>query len=313
MPDGIVDVAAAVVQRDDGCYLLAQRPYGKVYAGYWEFPGGKIEAGETPVQALRRELDEELGIDAQRIYPWLTQHYSYPHARVRLHFLRVVQWRGNPVARESQAFAWQRPTELTVSPLLPANRSVLKALELPDRYAISNAEALGESAFLVRLESALSTGLSLVQVREKQFDAHRLERFARDVVQRCRDHKARVLINGDAALAVAVSADGVHLTSAQLMRTHKRPPFDWCAASCHDQGEIERAAALGLDFVVLGPVNTTPSHPLARPLGWDRFRRLIHDAPIPVYALGGLASADLPDAWTHGAHGVAMMRGAWNE
>ena len=90
-----------------------------------------------------------------------------------------------------------------------------------------------------------------------------------------------------------------------------RPQLDWCAASCHDLRELERAARFELDFVVLGPVKATPSHPLAQPLGWDGFRKLALDAPIPVYALGGLVSADLQDAWTNGAHGVAMMRGAW--
>ena len=147
-------MAAAAIQRADGCFLLAQRPRGKDYEGYWEFPGGKIEQGESPSQALCRELDEELGIDAQRVYPWLTRIYSYPHATVRLHFQRVVQWHGDPVSKEEQAFAWQRPGELSVSPLLPANTAVLKALELPDRYAITNADELGENESLKRLQCA---------------------------------------------------------------------------------------------------------------------------------------------------------------
>ncbi len=313
MTDKIVDVAAAVVQRPDGCFLLTQRPRGKIYEGYWEFPGGKIEQGETPSQALRRELDEELGIQARRIYPWLTRIYSYPHATVKLHFLRVVQWSGNPVSKEAQAFAWQQPGEFSVSPLLPANTAVLRALELPDRYAITNAGEVGEAASLARLQLALCKGLTLVQIREKDFDKGRLGRFARDVVERCRNYGARVLINGDAKLAVDAGADGVHLTSAQLMSADSRPQLDLCAASCHDQRELERAARLELDFVVLGPVRATPSHPQARPLGWNRFREFVLDAPIPVYALGGLVGADLQDAWTNGAHGVAMMHGAWLE
>lgn len=306
-------MAAAVLQRPDGCFLLAQRPRGKVYEGYWEFPGGKIEQGETPAQALSRELDEELGIQARRIYPWLTRIYRYSHATVKLHFLRVVQWSGDPVSREAQAFAWQRPGKIGVSPVLPANTAVLKALELPDRYAITNAGELGESESLARLESALSGGLALVQVREKSFDESRLRRFALEVVQRCRHHGAKVLINGDAELAVDASADGVHLTSRQLTRSNSRPQLAWCAASCHDQYELDWAAKLELDFVVLGPVRATPSHPQAQPLGWDRFRQMTLNAPIPIFALGGLASADLSDAFSNGAHGVALMRGAWRE
>jgi len=314
LTDKIVDVAAAVLQRPDGCFLLAQRPRGKVYEGYWEFPGGKIEQGETPSQALCRELDEELGIQAQCVYPWLTRVYRYPHAAVKLHFLRVVQWSGDPVSREEQAFAWQRrPGELSVSPVLPANTVVLKALELPDRYAITNAGEVGEAESLAHLQLALSKGLTLVQVREKSFDKSRLRRFALDVVQRCRPKGAKVLINGDADLALDVGADGVHLTSRQLIEASSRPQLAWCAASCHDQRELDQAAKLELDFVVLGPIRVTPSHPQTQPLGWDRFGKIVLNAPIPIYALGGLASADLADAWTHGAHGVAMMRGAWLE
>jgi 8-oxo-dGTP diphosphatase len=313
LTDSIVDVAAAVLQRPDGCFLLAQRPRGKVYQGYWEFPGGKIEQGETPAQALTRELVEELGIRAQRVYPWLTRVYRYPHATVKLHFLRVVQWGGEPLPREAQAFAWQRPGELSVAPVLPANTAVLKALQLPDRYAITNAAALGETESLARLELALSRGLRLVQVREKTWEQDRLRRFAHEVVHQCRHYGAKVLINADAKLAADTGADGVHLTSSQLTEANCRPQLRWCAASCHDRHELECAARLGLDFVVLGPVRVTPSHPEAQTLGWDRFRQLTLDTPLPVFALGGLVSVDLSDAFTNGAHGIAMMRGAWLE
>ncbi len=313
MTDKTVDVAAAVLQRPDGSFLLAQRPRGKVCEGYWEFPGGKIEEGESPSQALCRELDEELGIQAQRIFPWLTRMYSYPHALVKLHFMRVVQWSGDPVSREAQAFAWQRLGTPGVSPLLSANTAVLKALELPDLYAITNASESGESEFLAGLDDALARGLRLVQVREKSFEKKRLRHFVIEVMRRCRHHGAKVLINGDAELANDVGADGVHLTARQLMRANSRPQFNWCAASCHDERELQRAAKLELDFVVAGPVNVTPTHPQARPLGWTRFRQLAVDTPIPVYALGGLGRVDLPDAWVSGAHGVAMMRAAWLE
>src|SRR5918994_6473274 len=98
----IIEVAAAVLQRPDGSFLLAQRPPGKVYAGYWEFPGGKVEPGEPAAAALARELHEELGIDVECAYPWLTRVFTYPHATVRLNFFRVTRWRGEPHPREDQ-------------------------------------------------------------------------------------------------------------------------------------------------------------------------------------------------------------------
>jgi len=123
-----VEVAAAVILRDDGRFLLGQRPAGKVYAGYWEFPGGKIEPGESPRAALKRELHEELGMDVERAYPWLTRDYDYAHAAVRLRFFRVVRWSGTPHGRENQQFEWQRPGAVAVAPVLPANGPILRAL-----------------------------------------------------------------------------------------------------------------------------------------------------------------------------------------
>src|ERR1043165_8594350 len=102
----VVEVAAAVIQRADGAFLLAQRPPGKVYAGYWEFPGGKVEAGEPAELALARELHEELSIDVLTAYPWITREYLYPHAHVQLKFFRVLEWQGEPHPREEQAIAW---------------------------------------------------------------------------------------------------------------------------------------------------------------------------------------------------------------
>jgi 8-oxo-dGTP diphosphatase len=196
--------------------------------------------------------------------------------------------------------------------MLPANTFVLKALELPAQYAITNAGESGEKQALERLDLALSRGLRLVQVREKLLTKGALEKFASEVVQRCHDHGARVMINGDADLAAKVAADGVHLPAARLFEVSAPPPgFYWCGASCHDRREIEQAEAIGVDFIVLGPVKRTASHPQAKPLGWHGFREFASDASIPVYALGGILSGDLEEAWRNSAHGIAMQRGAW--
>src|SRR5207302_1388475 len=128
-----VDVAVAVLIRPDGAALLAQRPARKVYSGYWEFPGGKIEPGEPVAEALRREVREELGIEIERAYPWITRVFSYPHAKVRLHFYRVYAWRGEPRAIEHQAIAWQRPDAIELDPLLPANGPVIRSRMLRSR------------------------------------------------------------------------------------------------------------------------------------------------------------------------------------
>jgi 8-oxo-dGTP diphosphatase len=308
-----VEVAAAVLLRPDGSYLLAQRPAGKVYAGYWEFPGGKVEPGEPLLQALTRELHEELGIDVVRAYPWIVLTYLYPHARVRLHFHRVLEWRGEPHPREAQRLAWNAPGAPTVAPVLPANGPVLKGLSLPTVMGITHAEQLGVPEQLAALDAALAHGLKLVMVREKQMASAQLLPFAQAVVARCRRAGALAVVNGDIALARSSAADGVHLPAAQLLAANSRPAVEWCGASCHDVGELEHAARLELDYVLLGPVLPTLSHPGAPTLGWEHFTRLIERYSLPVLAVGGMGPAQLQTAWRAGAHGVAMLRAAWGQ
>ena len=307
-----LEVAAAVILREDGRFLLAQRPPGKAYAGYWEFPGGKIEAGESAEEALRRELREELGIEAVTLFPWVTRDYDYAHAAVRLRFFRVVSWHGEPHGRESQQFAWQSTRSLTVTPLLPANGPILRALDLPPVYGISDVARLGVEGWEVRLERALGRGLKLLQIREKDMQPDDLQVLASRTLAAARRHGARVLINGNLDVARSAGADGVHLTSAQLRALAARPPgFELVGASCHDAAELDQARRIDADFVVLGPVQPTPSHVGATSLGWLRFFALVSDFSLPVYALGGMRLSDLTTAWQAGAHGVSMLRGAW--
>ena len=307
----IVEVAAAVLQRPDGSFLLAQRPPDKIWAGYWEFPGGKIEPDETPQDALVRELREELGISVETAYPWVSRVFTYPHATVRLNFFRVTAWRGELHPHEGQQFSWQHVSDITVSPVLPANDPILRALELPDLYAISNVAELGEQEFMKRLESVLDKGLRLVQLREKNYSRDQMRSLALKMLPVIRQHGTRLILNADIELVKEVGADGVQLTGAQLAGLSVRPEVDWCAASCHNAEELQRAEALGCDFVMLSPVLPTKSHPRAAHLGWENFSAIATGSSIPVYALGGLTHADMQAAWQHGAHGVSLLRQAW--
>lgn len=309
----IIEVAAAVLQKPNGAFLLARRPSGKIWEGYWEFPGGKIEPGEMPRQALVRELREELGIEVDKAYPWITRVFSYPHATVRLHFFRVMQWRGEPHPHEGQTFSWQDAHNVNVAPLLPANAPVLRSLELPPLYAISNVGELGEAVFLSRLRLALGRGLRLVQLREKSLSRAALVALSRQMLPLLRKYSARLVINGDIALAKEIGADGVQLSAAQIAEMKVRPDVPWCAASCHNADELRHAEALGCDFALLSPVLPTKSHPGAIALGWELFAESVRGCTIPVYALGGLELADTELAWQHGAHGVALLRQAWPE
>ena len=313
-----VEVAAAVIERPDGTFLMASRPAGKVYAGWWEFPGGKVEPGETARHALDRELKEELGITVTKAYPWLNRAFDYDHARVMLRFFRVLEWQGEPHPHEDQGgLAWTHAAHADVAPILPANGPILRGLQLPLIYGITALTEWGEPDFMPRLEDALNRGLRLVQLREKTLPEAQQLRLAHQMYEVCQRYDSRLLVNGSLGLAQALRDDGleigIHLTSAQLMSAAARPELPWVAASCHDERELDRAAALDADLVVLGPVKHTSSHPDVQPLGWERFQRLIEDYPLPVYALGGLSTTDMAQARTCGAHGIALKSNAWKE
>jgi 8-oxo-dGTP diphosphatase len=310
----IVEVAAAVMLRADGReFLLAQRPEGKVYAGYWEFPGGKVEPGESVREALIRELQEELGITVTACSPWLTRQFTYPHATVRLNFWRVTAWDGEigiTAPLEHSAVDWQMTGKpATVAPILPANDPILKALSLPTMMAITNAEHEGTERQLERLEEALDAGLRLIQVRDKSWPQAQRLWFAEAVCRLAHSRGALAVINDDEEIARRVGADGLHLSAARLQSCTQRPDFVWVGASCHDATEITRAGELGFDYALLGPVLATPTHPNTPGLGWTKFEKIRAGNTLPVFALGGMRPKMLAEAQGHGAQGIALMRG----
>lgn len=306
-----LDVAVGVLVRADGKVLLADRPQGKPYAGYWEFPGGKIEPGETVAAALKRELHEELGIDIGPALPWVVFEHDYPHAYVRLNFCRVFEWRGEPHARENQRLGFFDPAQPLPAPLLPAAVPALRWLALPPVYAVSMIDEMSETGFLAALDRTLANGLRLLVIREPRLGDDRIAAVASQVIEQAHAHGARVLLSSRHRATDTALFDGVHLTARDLMLTSRRPPANLVAASVHDRRELDRAGAIGCDFAVLGSVLPTPSHADGPTLGWRGVSDLLQAAPIPVYAIGGLGSNDLAQARACGAHGVAFQRAAW--
>ena len=324
MPEGAVtEAAVGVIQRDNGMVLLGERPAGKPWASYWEFPGGKIEPNETPEQALKRELQEELGIAVTHYYPWLTRTYSYeakydamgvlesPAKTVKLHFFIVTEWAGDPVGLENQLTSWQNPEKVNVGPMLPANAPILTGLSLSPIYAITNLKELGKPLFIQRLKAALEDGLMMIQVRENHLSPLELRLFSEHVIELAAPFEAKVFINSDINIAQQLDASGVHLSSQKLMQMQVKPEGMLCGASCHNPAELSHAATLGLDYVMLSPVQATMSHLDAQPLGWDTFNQLINGYSLPVFALGGMKMDDLHTARQYGAHGIAMQRAVW--
>lgn len=318
MSDGIIDVAAGLILRPDGQLLLGQRPEGKPWAGWWELPGGKLEPGETVLQALARELQEEIGIEVTQAVPWVTYVHAYPHTTVRLAFCQVTGWKGEPRSLENQRLEWVNPAEASsVGDLLPATLPPLRWLQLPNTYGITSIGGrAGLPAFLERLERALARGLKLVQVREPDWPdgpgATSLRDAVQTIVKLCHAAGARVLINSAHPAAWWRQADGVHLRTNDAAALHARPELPEGAlvgVSAHDNAQIVHAREMGADFAVLGAVLETPSHPGQPGMGWDGFVAGNRDAGLPVYALGGQSGDTLDEARRHGAHGIAGIRG----
>lgn len=308
-------MAAAVIVDAAGRVLVAQRARHRHLGGLWEFPGGKVEVGETARVALVRELAEEVGIVVEEARPLIRVRHDYPDKAVLLDVWRVSRFRGRAHGREGQPIAWVTPGELCRCDFPAANGPIITAARLPSRYLVTPEPGPDREGFLTRLRRVVAAGLSLVQLRAKHLPAPAYADLAREVVALCNATGAQVLLNAAPSRVAELGAAGVHLTSERLMALRSRPlpPDRWVAASCHDERQLRHACRIGVDFVVAGPVSPTTSHPTVQPLGWNGLHRLTERATVPVYALGGMKPSDLPTAWEHGAQGIAAISGLWDE
>jgi len=307
-----LQVAAGVLVNAAGEVLVALRATHRHQGGLWEFPGGKIEPGESIQAALARELWEELGIRVLQAHPLLRIPYRYPDRAVLLEVWRVTRYAGEPFGREGQIWRWIAPEALPTLSFPGANLPIVTAARLPSLYLIT-APAPQED-FFSRLKQALDAGVRLIQLRLPGLTEDQYATLAEPAMVLCQRAGARLLLNCAPALANRLGADGIHLSASHLRTLSSRPLSrqHWVAASCHNVEELVAARRLGADFVVLSPVLPTASHPEACSLGWETFESLIADAGIPVYALGGITPRHLPLAHAYGAQGIAVLGAIWN-
>jgi 8-oxo-dGTP diphosphatase len=308
-----IHVAAAAVFDDRQRVLICRRPLHAHQGGLWEFPGGKLEPGETTESALRRELKEEVGINVISARPLIRVHHDYPDRNVLLDVWCVEKFTGIAAGHEGQLIRWVLPGELNRYRFPAANAPIIKAVSLPERYLITPEPGADVDNFLARLDAAIRHRGMLVQLRVKQSLHADYRVLVRQALGVCHARNARLLLNTEPSLALELGADGVHLTSARLLALYERPlDFGYLVgASCHDHRELEHASAMNLDFAVVSPVRETASHPGAKALGFKGLRKLTEQADLPVYALGGMEETDLVRSFDHGAQGIAAIRGLW--
>lgn len=307
-----VHVVAGVLRDTRGRILLARRTEGRDLAGAWEFPGGKVEPGESPNQALRRELHEELGIDIGNAEPLISVPQRYANKSIVLDVYSIQSYSGKPKGREKQALAWSPPEKLASYPMPPADRPVVAALTQPDMLAITP-EFYGEKqSFLSCIERQLDSGIRLLQLRTQLPGGKKLKELALDIRTMCHAHDAVLYINEDISLAKVLDCP-VHLKSRQLMQVDIESQLAGISfsAACHTIEELKRAESMAATYALLGPVLETKSHPEQKGIGWNGFNKLRNEVSLPIFALGGVGANDISTARSHGAQGVAGITGFW--
>lgn len=307
-------VMAGVVSDGDGRVLLAQRPPGKHLAGLWEFPGGKLEAGEPAFDGLVRELREELGIDVQRARPLIRIPFRYPDRELLLDTWQVEHWSGSPQALEGQAWQWVCPHDVDPAQLTRADRAILQALCLPSRYPRTAAETPPQrpGACFERLVQAIGRGESLLQLRLPLWPRSQVRELASALLPLARKHGTQLMLHADIEGARQLGI-GVQLRSAQVLSLCERPlPLgQLVGASCHDAEQLACAATMEADFATLSPLAAIAGQPQLVTLGWQRFQALVDEASLPVYALGGVDPTSISQAQSHGGQGIAGSQGFW--
>ena len=307
-----IHVAVAVIINAQGMVLISLRHTHLHQGGLWEFPGGKVEPNEDVYSALVRELREELGVTVQVARPLIRIPHVYPDKQVLLDVWQVTAFVGDPHGREGQSIRWVSPEQLVDYAFPAANRPIVTAARLPDRYLITPEPV---EDFITQLEAVLQSGIRLVQLRAKTLDFAAYRDLARKACALAHAQGAELLLNSDPALVIEIGADGVHLASQHLRAMSQRPlPAEyWVAASCHNAAELQHATDIGCDFAVLGPVQPTASHPGMPHLGWQGLKTLTEATVLPVYALGGMQLEDCVSAWDAGAQGIAAISGLWSQ
>lgn len=309
---GVVHVAVAVIVNDNGDILIQKRAKDTHQGGLWEFPGGKLEQLEQVVDALEREIQEELGITVKSTRPLIKITHHYGDRTVLLDVHRVNDWLHEPKPLEGQPLAWVRPDQLSDYPMPAADVPIVNAINLPSSYVITPPHIEDPATFLDNFNHLLEQGERLFLYRIKTLKDVSHQDLYTQMLALSQQYRAEIVIHETNRSTLASEKANLHLTEATLNQSkEKNPSVDLLGVSCHSLDMILKAQALGADFAMLSPVNYTRSHPEKEPIGWEKFNEIVDQVNIPVYALGGMNKKDIETSWSHGAQGVAGISSWW--
>jgi len=338
----MLHIAVAVIIKKNR-FLISKRADHVHLGGLWEFPGGKVEAGESIQQGLYREIKEELGISIEKTQSLIKISYDYKEhyseQSLLLNVYKVTQFktyeRANTInsqqkGLEGQPIKWVTLAELDDYQFPAANKAIINALKLPAEYLITpDIFSSYEHPLLQEFLDDFARNCkhySLIQLRipslvQKVMQPNERHQFLYQICRIAQQKKVSLLVNSAMPVEERIRylSSGIHLTSSDLYNTdmikHYRRQFTdkLIAASCHCPEDIHQANQLALDFIVLSPVQQTSSHPEQTPMGWEQFADLADIAQIPIFALGGMTINDIERAQQKGAQGVAAISSLWNQ
>jgi len=304
-----LSVVAGIIEDARGNILLGQRSAHKAEPLKWEFPGGKVNPGETLIQALARELREELAADFEVQKRFATVCWRHAPRPLNLH---AFHCRTNDPLTYSNAhsqLAWFPPDRLVKADVPAPDRPLVARLALPATYFITPAPHSSAQRYVDNIGRSLDRHApGAVLVRLPGIADADLILLASRLLKRIRAHgNVLALLHDQPLLSAKLGFDGVHLSSRRLMSVQARPTAldHWLFASCHNAVEIQKAQLFGVDAAVYGPVRSTTSHPGRDGIGWLALAKQAQATWMPLYALGGVGPSDLALARTHGAHGIA--------
>lgn len=312
----VVSVAIGIVRGLNGRVLISKRRAEVVDGGLWEFPGGKVNEGESSLVALVRELYEEVGITPLVSIPTLTVNYRHEKYDLKIAVYEVPKWSGKLHSKEKQELRWIEPLSLSVYRMPAPNKPIKIAAMLPHYSLVTPAFLGDEDIFLKKIKLCLSSGVQLIQFRPQIQDKSLCMKLAKKVCALCAEFDALVMLNVkiDDSQELIDHFGGVHFSSHELLKLTKRPvPTSMLAsASCHNQEELFKAKEVGLDFAYLSPILPPISHPSPSHLGWGNAEDLASQAGLPLYGLGGLKPSDVSTACSIGLQGLSMVSGFWD-
>ena len=300
----IIKAVVGVLRNKQGQILIAERRGDQFMSGYWELPGGKIEVGESNIDAIIRELNEELGINVLDASLHQTMTHKYSDRIVKLYIYNIGKYTNTPSGIEGQNIAWCEINNLTNYKLLPTMKAFIDSITLPNKYWITPSSNHTSDKWLDKFEQKLSSDISLIQLRSKEdLDSD----FIQELHNKCQQNNINLLLNTPNKTFNENYCDGWHITTGEMLKLTSRP----CAkdkllgASTHDLDEALKAQEIGADFIVISPVQATQTHPDTIPLGWDAAKEVVDKLNIPVYFLGGMGLEDLDKTLEIGAQGIA--------